>query len=275
MSKLVLFLPDGTTLDVPLKRDRMTIGRRADNDICLPNLAVSGEHVAVITLIADSFLEDLGSTNGTLVNAAPIAKHFLRDGDQIDIGRHILVYCVDDDAVLSADFVRAAVRTGVGDLGERVETAKPFVRKAKTASGRAMRRDRAAENAAADRTAAMPANPPRAPAAANPAPGPVAPAAASALRRNPSLKVLSGVGEGQLIPLAKAETSLGRAGIQVAIITRRGESFRLRQIEGERPVQINGSALAKSEVELATGDVIEVVGRRLEFVGMPQVVISS
>jgi pSer/pThr/pTyr-binding forkhead associated (FHA) protein len=277
MSKLVLFLADGTTLDVPLKRERMTIGRRADNDICLPNLAVSGEHAAVVTLIADSFLEDLGSTNGTLVNAAPIAKHFLRDGDQIDIGRHILVFCVDDDAVLSADFVRAAVRTGIGDLGEQVETAKPFVRKAKTASGRAMRRERAAENAAADRTAAMPANPPRVPAAANPASGVVAPPAASApaLRRNPSLKVLSGAGEGQLIPLAKAETSLGRAGIQVAIITRRGESFRLRQIEGERPVQINGSALAKSEVELATGDVIEVVGRRLEFVGMPQVVISS
>ncbi len=275
MSKLVLFLPDGTTLDVPLKRERMTIGRRADNDICLPNLAVSGEHAAVVTMIADSFLEDLGSTNGTLVNAAPIAKHFLRDGDQIDIGRHILVFCVDDDAVLSADFVRAAIRAGVGDLGERVEAAKPFVRNAKTASGKQMRRDRAAENAAADRTARVPVNPPRASAASTPAPGAVAPAAAPAPSRNPSLKVLSGAGEGQLIPLAKAETSLGRAGIQVAIITRRGESFRLRQIEGERPVRINGSAVTRSEVELAPGDVIEVVGRRLEFVGMPQAVISS
>ncbi len=76
MSKLVLFLADGTTLDVPLRRERMTIGRRADNDICLPNLAVSGEHAAVVTILADSFLEDLGSTNGTLVNGEPIAKHF-------------------------------------------------------------------------------------------------------------------------------------------------------------------------------------------------------
>ena len=68
MSKLVLFMPDGTTLDVPLARERTTIGRRADNDICLPDLAVSGEHAVVVTILADSFLEDLGSTNGTLVN---------------------------------------------------------------------------------------------------------------------------------------------------------------------------------------------------------------
>ena len=67
MSKLVLFLADGSVLDVPLKRDRMTIGRRADNDVCLPNLAVSGEHAAVVTILADSFLEDLVSTNGTSI----------------------------------------------------------------------------------------------------------------------------------------------------------------------------------------------------------------
>src|ERR1700682_1244037 len=96
MSKLVLFMPDGTNLDVPLSRERTTIGRRADNDICLPNLAVSGEHAVVVTILADSFLEDLGSTNGTLVNGKAITKHFLRDRDVIDIGRELLVYLVDD-----------------------------------------------------------------------------------------------------------------------------------------------------------------------------------
>ena len=124
MSKLVLFLADGTTLDVPLKRERMTIGRRADNDICLPNLAVSGEHAAVVTILADSFLEDLGSTNGTLVNGTPIAKHFLRDGDQIDIGRHMLVYVADESVQLEP------VPPSLGRLearlyGEAVEPANP------------------------------------------------------------------------------------------------------------------------------------------------------
>jgi len=80
MAKLVLLVPNGTTLDVPLRRERLTLGRRPDNDVCLPNLAVSGEHAVVMTILSDSFLEDLGSTNGTLVNGKPIAKHFLRDG---------------------------------------------------------------------------------------------------------------------------------------------------------------------------------------------------
>src|SRR6266436_9528140 len=128
MAKLVLHLEDGTTLDIPLDHERITIGRRADNEICLPNLAVSGEHAAVVTILADSFLEDLGSTNGTLVNGQSIAKHFLRDGDQIDIGRHILVYCVDDDAVLAPDFVEKPARVEAGDLRERVEPVKPYVR---------------------------------------------------------------------------------------------------------------------------------------------------
>src|ERR1700693_4796071 len=101
MSKLVLHLEDGTTLDIPLAHEPTPIGRRGDNDVCLPNLAVSGEHAAVVTILADSFLEDLGSTNGTLVNGSAIAKHFLRDRDHIDIGRHKLVYCVDDAAIMT------------------------------------------------------------------------------------------------------------------------------------------------------------------------------
>src|SRR5512132_3791998 len=94
MAKLVLYLPDGSLLD----KERLTLGRRPDNDVCLPYPAVSGEHAAVVTILADSFLEDLGSTNGTLVNGKPIAKHFLRDRDQIDIGRQKIVYLADESA---------------------------------------------------------------------------------------------------------------------------------------------------------------------------------
>ena len=110
MSKLVVFLPDGRLVDVKLERERVTIGRRADNDLCLPYPAVSGEHAAVVTILADSFLEDLGSTNGTLVNGKAISKHFLVDHDQVDIGRQRLVYMSDNDAKvdpLPPDIARA------------------------------------------------------------------------------------------------------------------------------------------------------------------------
>ncbi len=102
MGKLVLFRPDGTAQHIKLDRDRVTIGRRPDNDVCLPQAAVSGEHAAVVTILADSFLEDLGSTNGTLVNGKAVTKHFLRDRDEIDIGREILVYLADDSAKVDA-----------------------------------------------------------------------------------------------------------------------------------------------------------------------------
>src|SRR5450631_1835447 len=110
MSKLVLQLEDGTTMDIPLDQERITLGRRADNDVCLPNLAVSGEHAAVVTILDDSFLEDLGSTNGTLVNGNAIVKHFLRDRDEIDVGRHKFVYYADDSESVSSKYVARGMK---------------------------------------------------------------------------------------------------------------------------------------------------------------------
>ncbi len=221
MSKLVLFLADGTTLDVPLKRERMTIGRRADNDICLPNLAVSGEHAAVVTILADSFLEDLGSTNGTLVNGTPISKHLLRDNDQIDVGRHILVFCTDEDAVLAPNTVRSSVRSAAGDLGDKVEAAKPFVktRNEEAGGGSAMRRERIAENAAARRAGSE--------AALEATQANVVHKAPRAPTHAASVKILSGPGAGRAVALTKAETTIGRAGVQVALLKRTGDTFAL------------------------------------------------
>jgi pSer/pThr/pTyr-binding forkhead associated (FHA) protein len=65
------------------------------NDIQIDNLAVSGEHAAIITILNDSFIEDLGSTNGTMVNGKPIKKHFLQNNDVVELGKHKLKYFND------------------------------------------------------------------------------------------------------------------------------------------------------------------------------------
>src|SRR5258706_879664 len=234
MSKLVLYLPDGTTLDVPLTRDRPTIGRRADNDICLPNLAVSGEHAVVVTILADSFLEDLSSTNGTLVNGSPIAKHFLRDRDQIDIGRHKLLYCVDDDAAADAEVLAGMARVSARDFGERVEPAKPFARVygSKTPdSSPAREHPQERHDVIGDPVGRQLAESHPAPAAA--VPGLISEAAAGApstaaptppAPQLASIKLLSGVNAGALVALTKAETTVGRPGVQVAVILQAGTS---------------------------------------------------
>ena len=279
MSKLVLFLADGSTLDIPLERERMTIGRRADNDICLPNLAVSGEHAAVVTILADSFLEDLGSTKGTLVNGTPISKHFLRDGDQIDVGRHMLVFCVDEDAVLTPpDAGRNAGRAAVGDLGRQVEAAKPFVRSAREVKGSTMRRERAAENAAAVKaleTTAITRGAPRVTAPAAAAPDPTPSLARKVAPPPPpveAIKLITGPNAGRVIPLTKPETTIGRAGVQVALIRRLGATCQLTPVEGERAPMVNGKAMESEAVVLTPGDRIELAGTTLEYLGLPQVV---
>ncbi len=95
MPKLVLSL-DGVVLrEVTLMKDRTTIGRRSHNDVVIDNLAVSGEHAVMIANGHDTYLEDLGSTNGTTVNGQPIKKHLLQSGDTVEIGKYRLRYQTD------------------------------------------------------------------------------------------------------------------------------------------------------------------------------------
>ncbi len=267
MSKLVLHLEDGTTLDIPLDQERIIIGRRADNDVCLPNLAVSGEHAAVVTILDDSFLEDLGSTNGTLVNGNAIVKHFLRDHDEIDVGRHKFVYCVDELEVVSSQYQARGMRAAAGDLGEQVSVIKPTTRSKRGGSGRSQVSATSRGAAASGPTRVRGANhasvaaPPdvadTAPEVMIPAPPPPP---------KPSVKIITGPQTGRDIPLTKDQTSIGRAGVQVAIISQLGNAFTLQPIEGERAPLVNGQPAASAGIALSPGDVIEIAGSKLEFV---------
>ena len=92
MAKLTLSLDGMVIREYPLTKERTTIGRKPHNDIVIDNLAISGEHAMIMTILNDSFLEDLGSTNGTLVNGQPIKKHFLQNNDVIELGKYKLKF---------------------------------------------------------------------------------------------------------------------------------------------------------------------------------------
>lgn len=95
MAKLILSM-DGLVLkEIPLNKERLSIGRKPHNDIQIDNLAISGEHAVVVNILNDSFLEDMNSTNGTLVNGQPVKKHFLRNNDVIELGKYKLKYMTD------------------------------------------------------------------------------------------------------------------------------------------------------------------------------------
>ncbi|MDO8314311.1 MAG: FHA domain-containing protein, partial [Rugosibacter sp.] len=95
MSKLILSIDGAILKEIPLTKERTTIGRKPHNDIQIDNLAISGEHAVIITIYKDSFLEDLNSTNGTFVNNQSIKKHFLQTGDVITLGKYSLKYVSD------------------------------------------------------------------------------------------------------------------------------------------------------------------------------------
>jgi pSer/pThr/pTyr-binding forkhead associated (FHA) protein len=75
-----------------IDKDRVMIGRDADNDIPIKAEYVSRHHAQVTVEQGACWIADLNSTNGTFVNGRRIKKRILRDGDTVQIGRHRLTY---------------------------------------------------------------------------------------------------------------------------------------------------------------------------------------
>lgn len=102
MPKLILSM-DGLVLkEIVLNKERITIGRKPHNDIQIDNLAISGEHASITTILSDAFLEDRNSTNGTYVNGQPVKKHALQNNDVVELGKYRLKYLGEDPVVAEA-----------------------------------------------------------------------------------------------------------------------------------------------------------------------------
>ena len=233
MAKLILSM-DGLVLkEFTLGKERTTIGRKAHNDIQIDNLAVSGEHAVVVTILSDSFLEDLGSTNGTLVNGQTVKKHFLQNNDVIELGKYKLKFVSDSPAPAKAvDFEKTMVLRP-GALRPQPGAAAP----------------------------GKPAGAPGSPAAAAAAPAAPPPTP----QRAGALQLLSGANAGRQLDLTKPLTTLGKPGVQVAVITRRPQGFFITHVEGANFPVVNGKTLDAQAHALGDHDVIEIAGVKMEF----------
>ncbi|MGB7543088.1 MAG: FHA domain-containing protein [Burkholderiales bacterium] len=232
--------------EIALTKERTTIGRKPHNDIQIDNLAVSGEHAVVVTILQDSFLEDIGSTNGTLVNGQPIKKHFLQNNDIIELGKYKLKYVNEAPAgqAKAADF-------------EKTMVLRPSAMKSAAPAATAPAAAPAApgSKSVGDTTvnqAPMGAEPPPA------APKPVA-------QRSGVLQLLSGANAGKELELTKPLTSLGKPGVQVAVITRRPQGYFITHVEGANFPVVNGKTLDVQAHALNDHDVIELAGVKMEF----------
>lgn len=190
MAKLIISSEAEILQTVPLTKERLTIGRHAHNDIVLPHATVSGEHAIISTLLDDSYLEDLNSTNGCFVNGHRVGKHFLQSKDRITIAKFQIEFVADG--------------------------LRPF-------------------SAAAG-----------------------APVLAH-------IRILNGANAGKRLALNKPQTTLGRAGVQVVLITRTPDMYMISQADGDLAPLVNGLHLGKQGQQLKQGDVIDLGGTQMVF----------
>jgi pSer/pThr/pTyr-binding forkhead associated (FHA) protein len=242
MAKLILSM-DGLVLkEIPLVKERTTIGRRATNDIQIDNLAMSGEHAVIVQILNDCFLEDLGSTNGTMVNGAPIKKHFLQHNDVIELGKYRLKYINEQ-----------TTGTGQAEFEKTMVLRPQSVPKVAAPDGSGRTGDTQIGAAKAAQTQAGAA------AAA------AAPAAAPAASVLGAIQILNGANAGRELELSKPLTTLGKPGVQVAVITRRPQGYFVTHVEGASFPVLNGKAIDAQAHPLKDHDILEISGTKMEF----------
>lgn len=215
MAKLVLSVDGVIIREIALTKDRMTIGRKPHNDIVIDNLAVSGEHAVIITVVNDFFLEDIDSTNGTFVNGQPVKKHFLQNGDVIELGKYKLKFLNDAGMEFAA-----SVNSG--------NTLPPGAIEAKKES----------KSAAPSKTSGVQA----------------------------VICLLNGSNAGRELKLTKALTTLGRPGVQVAVISKRPHGYFITHVQGTQFPVVNGKTLGTEAHALQADDIFELSGTRMQFV---------
>ncbi len=258
MAKLILSLDGQVIKEFTLTKERSPIGRKPHNDIQIDNLAVSGEHAIIMTILNDSFLEDLGSTNGTLVNGQPVKKHFLQNNDVVEIGKYKLKYVNEAPATMSqAEFEKTMVLRAPA-AGTKAEAKAPT--DTQNNVPRAAKLSDTVINAQAAPAAAGAPKP-----APSPAPAAAAPAGTAMPGGQGIIQILSGPNAGKELPLLKPLTTLGKPGVQVAVIAKRPHGYFITHVEGANFPVVNGKALHAQAHQLNDHDIIELAGVKMEF----------
>lgn len=262
MPKLILSM-DGLVLkEIPLAKEQTTIGRKPHNDIQIDNLAISGEHAVITSILNDAFLEDRNSTNGTYVNGQPVKKCALQNNDVVELGKYRIKFVVDAEAPAGsapAEFVDTAALAPVMEPPE-VEVNVPEPAATDTLVGESDRVDSVDSEATQifDRATASPARRDAPP-----------PAASRSVESKPEvlgmIQVLSGPNVGRELELKKSLTTLGKPGVQVAVITRRPHGYFITHVEGSTFPVVNGRQLDAQAHNLSDHDIIEIAGVKMEF----------
>ena len=117
MASLVIYLDDGSSTAYLLDSEQPSnLGRHPDNSLVLASDSASSHHATLTPREDGWYVQDLGSSNGTRVNGAPIEEALLEDGDRIGFGDVQAIFYLDD---------AAAAATAAADAEEPIHISIP------------------------------------------------------------------------------------------------------------------------------------------------------
>ncbi|MHB0973810.1 MAG: FHA domain-containing protein [Thiobacillus sp.] len=208
-------------LDAP----SFTIGSLPDNDLRLAMQGVSRSHARITSVGNDDILEDLDSTNGTLVNGQPVTRHILQNDDVIEIA-DVQIRYRNHKAIDGPSFDRTMVikASSVQDGGAAAQPVGAYA----LATAKKEHRFRAGA-------------------------------------RMGLVRVFNGGGPGREIELSRVLHTFGTPGKQVAVINARPHGYFITHVEGKKPARVNGKSIGLHPQPLAPNDVIEVGDEKLLF----------
>lgn len=240
-ARVVLSFGNAIVTEFALAKPVVVVGRHPDCDVVIDHPAISVRHMLFRIMGTTVFAEDLASTNGTKINGLVAYHQVLHHLDLIELGLHKLHFY--DDALLVG---------GVADLESTVHTEH--------------------ERTMLEANVKPPTDP------APPAPAPrrgdddlsrtvsiglhVPPESGRGARPGArlALQVRGGESEGQVIALDKANTMIGPAGGDNALVVRRGAAIYLMRFSGHHAPRMNGTELGPGTHPIAPQDVIDVGG---------------
>lgn len=114
--------------------DVIRIGKASDNDIVIDDVHASRHHARATRMPGGFLIEDLNSLNGTFINAAPVHRAFLTDGDVLTVGNSDFVR--SGDHLLPARVSRGAGGLEVADLTFAIKGGKRLISDVTFSAGR-------------------------------------------------------------------------------------------------------------------------------------------
>lgn len=105
-----------------LEQGTLSIGRNKDNTVHIDDPTVSSHHAQIVTVFDSSYIEDLGSTNGTYVNGKKAKTHTLHNGDLLTIGQYQVLFQTDNSMAMQN--ANTTMMMGVSQLEELTKAPK-------------------------------------------------------------------------------------------------------------------------------------------------------